>query len=203
MITLDNKTLIIILLVVILIGILIYKFVINKSTSNQPSELFNYILPPHGGIPYSESSMNYVHSHSKLNKHNKQFVQVSSVIESENALSHGMKPVDLNVLQSKLDTQYEIGGPQYQTTPPKQLYETIARNEPDIPNEKQIEKIFDECMKTGNTVEECLTKSNSGLYPGLTNQLCQKHYAPQSPICVNIASRQIKQMNNSGSRGPA
>lgn len=200
MFSLDNKSLIIILLIVTLISVLVYNYTSKKDKKNSELFEFNYIIPPHGGIPYSPSEVNYDHPDKKYNT---QFVKFTSVSESNDALVHGMRPINLNVLESKLDTQYEIGGPQYNTTPPKQLYETIVRNEPEIPTEEQIEKTFNECMKNGSTVEECLTKSNSGLYPGLTNQLCQKHYAPQSPICVDIASRQIRQMNNSGSRGPA
>jgi hypothetical protein len=200
MIVLDFKSIIIILLILTIIGIFIYNRYISSSENKKNKEY--YADDPYfKDIPFSNRKTDY--SESKNEVKNNEIVSAESSVKGTIALEQGMLPINLNVLENNLDTQYQIGGYQYTNSQPDQLYSTIVQNEPDLPNEEKVEEVFNSCIQKGYTVEQCLTESNSGLYPGLAKKLCQQYYPSQSPYCTRIAIKQIYQMNNSGSRGPA
>jgi len=226
----DYKNVIIIVLVVALVAVLFY-FLKNKRSSKQKSdeqkdtkrnEYYQYMnasemreekkLIGNKINTRLESEANYIPLNSKemenqIIKESDDGMDISdsSLAKNIQALSYKMdSEVNFDQYKDFIENQYSSEDKYNTIFAPEDTFQTIVQNDPSIPSAEKVRTDFKECMKSGNnTVEACLTSSSSGLYPGLTKSLCQEYYDPLSPVCNQIAIRQMKQMNSSARSGPA
>jgi hypothetical protein len=226
----DYKNVIIIVLVIALAGVLFY-FLNKSKDKNQKkdsgSESYQYMTKEqikrqnmangknkiNTNIDYNvESEGNYIPVNGKeigdqLIKEADDGMDItdSSLARNIQALSYKMdSQVNINEYKDFIENQYSSEDKYNTIFAPEDTFQTIVQNDPSIPSAEKVRSDFKECMKSGNnTVEACLTSSSSGLYPGLTKSLCQEYYDPLSPVCNQIAIRQMKQMNSSARSGPA
>jgi len=225
----DYKNIIIIVLVVALVAVLFYFLNKNKDKSEKKdttnttttTEMYQYMNA--NAVKNQSMKGNKIDYDFKSDgtyvSLNEKEIEKQVIKESDNGINITNSNLAKNIqaLNYKMDSQVNIdqykdfienqysSEDKYNTIyAPEDTFQTIVQNDPNIPSEEKVKSDFKECMKSGNnTVEICLTASSSGLYPGLTKSLCQEYYDPLSPICNQIAIRQMKQMNNSARSGPA
>ena len=226
----DYKIVIIIILVIALAGVLFY-FLNKNNDKNEKKdsvhESYQYMTKEeikrqnmangknkiNTNIGYNvESDINYIPINGKeigdqLIKEADDGMDItdSSLAKNIQALSYKMdSEVNFEQYKDFIENQYSSEDKYNTIFAPEDTFQKIVQNDPSIPSAEKVRADFKECMKSGNnTVEACLTSSSSGLYPGLTKSLCQEYYDPLSPVCNQIAIRQMKQMNNSARSGPA
>jgi hypothetical protein len=222
----DYKNIIIIILIIALIAVLYY-FLTKKSKN--PAENYNYLTvgeykhryvdnkkdPNNMNNDFKEKIYdegNYTKFDGKtinttiindLDKNTE--ITNSSMAKNIQALTYKMdSQVNFDQYKDFIENQNSIEGKYNTLYAPEDVFQTIIQTDPSIPTMEQITDKFKECIKDqNNTVQECLTSSSSGLYPGLAKSLCQEYYDPLSPICNKIAIDQMKQMNTSSRSGPA
>ncbi len=227
----DYKNVIIILLVVALVAVLLYFYSKNKKSDEQKTdkqidtkrnEYYQYMNASESRKEKKlignkintrlESEANYIPLNGKemenqIIKESDDGMDISdsSLAKNIQALSYKMdSEVNFDQYKDFIENQYSSEDKYNTIFAPEDTFQTIVQNDPTIPSIEKVRTDFKECMKSGNnTVEACLTSSSSGLYPGLTKSLCQEFYDPLSPVCNQIAIRQMKQMNNSARSGPA
>lgn len=225
----DYKNVIIIILIVALAAVLFYFFTKNKHSKNKSEkkgttskgEMYQYMnansIKKQSMIGNKndydfKSDGTYVPLNGKeienqIIKESDDNINItdSSLARNIQALSYKMdSQVNIDQYKDFIENQYSSEDKYNTIYAPEDTFQTIVQNDPSIPTAEKVRSDFKECMKSGNnTVEICLTSSSSGLYPGLTKSLCQEYYDPLSPICNQIAIRQMKQMANSARSGPA
>ena len=222
----DYKNVIIILLVVALAAVLFY-FLNKKSKDksekgSKSGEMYQYM----NANAVKQQKMTGTKINYNLNETDNNYIPINGkemgdqIIKEENdginitnsslarniqALSYKMdSEVNVNQYKDFIENQYSSEDKYNTIFEPEDVFQTIVHTDPSIPSIEKVKEEFHECMKNGNnTVESCLTKSSSGLYPGLTKSLCQEFYDPLSPVCNQIAIRQMRQINTSSRSGPA
>jgi uncharacterized protein YxeA len=85
---------------------------------------------------------------------------------------------------------------------PEDVFNRIAQVEKSSPNQDDILSVFNQCIKSGNTFQSCLTNSGAGSQPEMCRSLCDQNYGALNKVCSSICYNQISQQNNTCRFGP-